>query len=150
MRHVENPLLNKAKQATVSLLVPMFETCTIAWCETPQGSLSTIPVPFLRAVGMMAPPLMSVPFFALGDGFLDFFPGEPIGGIPVTRLAGVGRANQRWGKNEPARSLVERVLAALCEPRYERRDGKRQSAKEDDHSYAHRCSPGFDCVLSSR
>jgi len=127
----------------------MFETDAIEWCETPQGSLSTIPGPFLLAVGMMAPPLMCVRFFAFHDGFLDFFPCEPISGVPVTRIVGVGRANQRWGKNESASSLVERVLTAFCEQHYDRRDGKGHGAKEDDHSYAHHCSPGFDCGIAS-
>lgn len=74
-----------------------------------------MPGVFLPAADVIAPSLMSVPFFALHDGFVDFFPGVPVGGVPETRLAGVGRANLRWAKNEHASSPVEIVLAAFCE-----------------------------------
>jgi len=72
-----------------------------------------MPGPFLLAVSMMATLLMGVTFFALHDGFVHFFPGEPIGGVPETRLAGIGRANQRWGKKESASSSVGIVLAVF-------------------------------------
>jgi hypothetical protein len=107
-----------------------------------------VPGAYLPTAGVMASSLMCVAFFALGDGIVDFFPGVPIGGIPVTGLAGVSRANQRWAKNEPASNLVEIVPAALCKYCYERRDGKHPSAKEDDRSYAHRRSPLFDYCIS--
>ena len=83
-----------------------------------------MPRPFLLAVSMMATSLMGVTFFALRDGFLHFFSGEPIGSVPEPRLVGVGRANQRWGKKEPARSLVGIGRAVFCEQCYQRSDGK--------------------------
>jgi hypothetical protein len=119
----------------------------VDWCETPQEVLATMPRAFLLAVSMTAPSLMGVPFLSLQNGFLDFFPGVPIGGIPETRLAGVGRAHQRWEKKERASSLVGIVLAIFGEQRYKRGDGKRHEAKENDHFYVYYCSPAFDSVF---
>lgn len=127
----------------------MIEADAVDWREIAQEALSTMPRPFLLAVSMMATPLMGVTFFPLHDGFVHFFPGEPIGGVPETRLAGVGRANQRWGKKEPASSLMGMVCAAFCEQCCQRSDGRHHHANENDHFYAHVCSPGFDCVVSS-
>jgi hypothetical protein len=98
---------------------------------------------------MMATALMGVTFLALGDGFVHFFPGEPISSVPETRLARVGRAKERWEKKEPASSLLEIVLAVFCEQCYQRSDGKHHDANENDYSYPHRCSPGFACIISS-
>jgi len=92
---------------------------------------------------------MGVPLFALGDGFLQFFSSEPIGGVPETRLAGVGRTNQRWGKKEPASSLMGIALAVFCEQCFQRSDSEYHDANENDQSYAHLCSPGFDYVIAS-
>ncbi len=52
--------------------------------ETPPEALATMPRAFLLAVSRTAPPLMGIAFLSLQYGFLDFFPGEPIGGVPVT------------------------------------------------------------------
>jgi hypothetical protein len=90
---------------------------------------------------------MGVPFFALHDGFVHFFPGEPIGGVPEPRLARVGSAKQRWGKKDPASSLVGMVLAVFCEQRDQCRDGQHHDTNEYDHSYAHVCSPRFDTLF---
>ncbi len=70
--------------------LPMLEADATDCCETPQDALPTTPMPSLR---MTAPPLMSVSFLARQNGFLDFFPGEPIGGVPETRLVRVSCAN---------------------------------------------------------
>jgi hypothetical protein len=98
----------------------------------------------LLVVGMMTPPLVGATFLALQNGFLDFFPGKPIGGVPETRLAGVGRAHQRRERKESASGLVGIILTVFGEQRYECSDGKHHSEKDDDHSYAHSHSPVFD------
>ena len=108
-----------------------------------------MPRPFRVAVSMMTPPLMGETFFALPDGFVDFFPSEPIGGVPEPRLARVGRAKQRWGKHDPVISLVGMVVAVFGEQRDQRRDGQHHDTNEYDHSYALVCSPRFDTVFSS-
>jgi hypothetical protein len=115
--------------------------------ETPPEALATMPRAFLLAVSITAPSLMDVPFLSLQNGFFEFFPGEPIGGVPETRFARVGRAHQRWGKKEPTSSLVGIVLAIFVEQRYERSDGKHHEAKENDHFHVDCCSPTFDSVF---
>jgi hypothetical protein len=96
---------------------------------------------------MMTPPLMGGPFFALPDGFVHFFPGEPIGGVPEPRLARVGRAKQRWGKQDPAISLVGMVLTIFGEQRDHGHDGQYHDTNQYDQSYAHVCSPRFDTLF---
>jgi len=128
-------------------MVHMLEVDFVDCCETPQETLAIMPRAFLLAVSMTAPSLMGIAFLSLQNGFLDFFPGVPIGGVPETRLAGVGRAHQRWGKKEPTSSLVGIVLAIFGEQRYERGDGKHYEAKENDHFHVYCCSPAFDSVF---
>ena len=113
-------------------------------CEAPQEALAAMPRAFLLAVSMTAPSRMGVPFLSLQKSFLDFFPGIPIGGVPETRLARVGRAHQRWAKKERANSLVGIALAIFGEQGYERGDGKHHQAKENDHFHVYCCSPVFD------
>ena len=103
-----------------------------------------MPRALLLAVSRTAPSLMGVPFLSIQNGFLDFFPGEPIGGVPVTRLAGVGRAHQRWAKKELTSSLVRVGLAIFGEEGNERGDGKHYEAKENDHFHVYCVSPAFD------
>jgi hypothetical protein len=83
----------------------------------------------LLAVSMTTTPLMGVTFLALQNGFLDFFPCKPIGGVQVSRPAGVGRAHQGRGNKEPASGLVRIRPAAFGEHRYERSDGKHHMEK---------------------
>src|SRR6266699_4007314 len=83
------------------------------------------------------------------NGFVHFFPGEPIAGVPETRLARVGRAIERWGKRDSASIMVGMDLAIFCEQRDQRRDGKHHDTNEYDYSYAHVCSPGFDDGITS-
>ena len=106
-----------------------------------------MPRAFLLAVSRTAPSLMGIAFLSLQYGFLDFFPGEPIGGVPVTRLARIGRAHQRWAKKGPTSSLVGIGLAISGEEGDERGDGKHYEAKENDHFHVYYCSPAFDIVF---
>ena len=131
----------------VTCTVYMLEVDFIDRCETSLEALATMPRAFLLAVSMTAPSLMGVPFLSIQNGFLDFFPGKPIGGVPETRLARVGRAHQRWAKKERASSLVGIGLAISGEEGDERSDGKHHEAKENDHFHVDCCSPAFDSVF---
>src|SRR3974377_513521 len=95
--------------------VHMLKVDIVDWCETPQEALAIMPRAFLVAERMRAPSLSGFSFLSLQNGFLDFFPGVPIGGVPETRLARVGRAHQRWAKKERASSLVGIGLAIFGE-----------------------------------